>query len=128
MKKFTTILIMTLLLLTTGCTKAESPREKFQKQLNQQLQQLDQKLGELQAKFAAKLADLKKTSSEQAAAAQKQYDEALSGLKEKQEAAKRAALDLKFASGEEWGKAKEKAAKAEAELKKASEDAAARFK
>jgi DNA anti-recombination protein RmuC len=128
MKKCATILIMTLLLLTTGCTKAESPREKFQKQLNQQLQQLDQKLGAMQAKFAAKLADLKKTSDEQAAEAQKQFDEAMAGVKEKQEAAKRALLDLKFASGEEWEKAKEKATKAEAELKKAYEDAAARLK
>jgi hypothetical protein len=128
MKKCATILIMTLLLLTTGCTKAESPREKFQKQLNQQLQQLDQKLGAMQAKFAAKLADLKKTSGEQAAEAQKQFDEAMAGVKEKQEAAKRALLDLKFASGEEWEKAKEKATKAEAELKKAYEDAAARLK
>jgi outer membrane biogenesis lipoprotein LolB len=85
MKKFTTILIMTFLLLTTGCAKSESPREKFQKQLDQQMQQLDQKLGELQAKFAAKLADLKKTSSEQAAEAEaelkKAYEEGAARLK-----------------------------------------------
>jgi TolA-binding protein len=128
MKKVATIISLTALLLTTGCAKAETPQEQYQKKAAGQMEQLQKNIDQLKDTYNHKLAEMHQLFNEQMKKAQKQFEESMADLKKKQAAAKKELAELQKASGAAWDKAKAKMDQATADLEKAYDKAKSQFK
>ncbi|HZE20718.1 MAG TPA: hypothetical protein VE082_01575 [Desulfobaccales bacterium] len=128
MKKVLGIIFATMLLITIGCGKAETPQEKFQKKVTGQLEKLHTNINALKESYSKKLDAMKKKFDEQMAKAHKEYNESMASLKEKQDEAKKQLTEMKTATGATWEKGKAKLSQTVEGLQKAYEQAKAKFK
>jgi uncharacterized membrane-anchored protein YhcB (DUF1043 family) len=127
MKKVAGIFFLAILLVTFGCGKPQTPQEKFQKKMTEQMEKLQTNVDKLKKAYTAKTAAMKKKFQEQMDKYQKEYNDGMAALKEKQEAAKKELAAMKSATGEAWEKAKAKMEKTGAEMEKTYEGLKAKF-
>jgi uncharacterized membrane-anchored protein YhcB (DUF1043 family) len=128
MKKVLGIVFVAMLLITTGCGKAESPQEKAQKKVTGQMEQLQKNIDNLKKSYTDRLAEMQKKFDAQMAKAHKEYSESMAALKQKQDEAKKELAELKTATGAAWQKAKVKLDKTVDDLQKAYDKAKSQFK
>jgi cytochrome c556 len=112
MKRMTLAIIMTLLLIATGCgkAKAETAQEQFHKKTATQIEEMQKKIDELKAKSSEK------------------FHEEMAELQKKEDAAKQEFEEMKAATGAAWDKAKTKISGTVEDLEKSYERAKAHFK
>jgi hypothetical protein len=128
MKKLTWIIAMLALVVLIGCTKTETPQEKFQKEVSVKIEEIQKNVDKLKEAYDAKVAEMRKQFDEKMTTGKKSYDEAVANLKDKEAAAKKELADMKSATGDAWEKAKDKMQKTTAELEKAYENIKATLK
>jgi septal ring factor EnvC (AmiA/AmiB activator) len=128
MKKVLGIIFVAMLLITTGCGKAETPQQKAQKKVTAQMDQLQKNIDNLKKSYTDRLTEMQKKFDAQIAKARKEYSESMAALKQKQDEAKKELAELKKATGAVWQKAKVKLDKTVDDLQKSYEEAKSRFK
>jgi altronate dehydratase len=127
MKKVAGIIFLAILLVTFGCGKSQTPQEKFQKKMTEQMEKLQANVDKLTKAYADKTAAMKKQFQAQMDKAQKEYHDGMAALHAKQEAAKKELAALKSATGKAWEKAKVQMEKSAAELEKTFQDLKAKL-
>ena len=69
------LMVVVALMMLIGCGKSESPQEKFQKQTNAKLEEMQKKIGQLKDVYNAKASAMKEEFNNKMAQVKKQYDE-----------------------------------------------------